>query len=214
MVFCLTTLRKLFEDEALVYVVLNGVSSWFKVSQCLWYTATQIRGMIALSDHYGTLKDFFVNFLGVKTLNLQMVFDKLKEQGAGQSSIKEVKKTIWALNSLLQSEKRHPSPKAILESSVFPVRYPDGNVELRTSATAFAIADRKHLYDPFSNQAKFLDFSTNDILRLEHFLKWAGLENRYLSRSVKEISTLRGDPDKPISHPDRDVSPKAHGLLR
>ena len=212
--FRLTILRKAFEDEALVYVVLNGASGWFKVSQCLWSTATQIRGMVALNDHYDTLKDFFVNFLGVKTLNLQMVFDKLKEQGAGQSSIEEVRKTIWILNSLLQSEKKHPSPKEILESSVFPVRYPDSSVELRTSATAFAIADRKHLYDSFSNQAKFLDFSTNDVLRLEHFFRWAGLENRYLSRSVKEISTLRGDQDRPISHPDRDVSRKAHGLLR
>lgn len=212
--FRLTTLRKAFEDEALVYVVLNGASGWFKVSQCLWSTATQIRGMIALNNHYDTLKDFFVNFLGVKTLDLQMVFDKLKEQGAGQSSIEEVKGTIWVLNSLLQSEKKHPSPKAILESSIFPIRYPDGSVGLRTSATAFAIADRKHLYDLFSNQAKFLDFSMNDIPRLECFLKWAGLENRYLSRSVKEISTLRGGLDKPISHPDRDVSRKAHGLLR
>ena len=170
--------------------------------------------MIALNDHYDTLKDFFVNFLGVKTLNLQMVFDKLKEQGAGQSSIEEVRKTIFLLNSLLQSEKKHPSPKAILESSVFPVRYPDGSVELRTSVTAFAIADRKHLYDLFSNQAKFLDFSMNDIPGLEPFLKWTGLENRYLSRSVKEISTLRGDSERPISHRDRDVSRKAHGLLR
>ncbi|OCL02139.1 hypothetical protein AOQ84DRAFT_424260 [Glonium stellatum] len=206
--------KKSFEDEALIYVVTNGVGHWFKVSQCLWSTATQIRGMTALNDHYGALKDLFVDFLGVRTLNLQMVFDKLKEQGAGQSSVEEVKKTIWLLNSLLQSERRHPSPKPILESRVFPVRHPGGSVRLLASAAAFVIADRKHLHDLFSGEAKFLDFSTNDIPRLEPFFKWAGLESRYLSCSVREISTLCGDPDRPISHPDRDISRKAHGLLR
>jgi hypothetical protein len=155
-----------------------------------------------------------VNFLGVGTLTLQMVFDKLKEQGAGQSSVEEVKESISVLNSFLQSEKKPPSPKRLLERRVFPVRYPNGGVELCTSETAFSIADRKHLQDLFSNMAKFLDFGTNDVPPLEPFFKWAGLENRYLSRSVKEISTLCGAPDRAISNPDRDIRRRAHGLLR
>ncbi|THC92937.1 hypothetical protein EYZ11_007580 [Aspergillus tanneri] len=40
-----------------------------------------------------------------------------------------------------------------------------------SSAVSFAIGDRKHLLDLFSGKAKFLDFSLNNILRLEPFLR-------------------------------------------
>ena len=213
----LTAPRNAFKDEALVYLCINGISSWVKASQCIFWrtTAAKIDRKIALSDnHYYTLEDFFVGFLGIQTLNLQMVFDKLKEQGAGQSSVEEVKETIWMLNSFLRIETEHPSPEPIIESRIFPVRNPNGEVELATSAMAFTIPDRKRLYDLFSNEAKFFDFSLNDISRLEPFLKWAGLENRYLSCSIKEISTLCGDSERRISDPDRDIGQKSHGLLR
>jgi hypothetical protein len=213
----LTTPRKAFKDKALIYVVINGNSSWVHISQCLWSTATHIPDKIALNDQYrdsAAQEDFFVDFLGVPTLTLQMVIDKLKGQGAGQLPVEEIKQTIWVLNSILQSEIEHPSPEPILESRIFPVRDPNGHVELCTSAAAFAIADRKPLHDLFSNKAKFFDFNLNDVSRLEPFLKWAGLENRYLSCSVKEISTLCGDSNRRMSNPNRDISRKSHGLLR
>jgi hypothetical protein len=210
----LTTPRNTFRDVALIYVVKDGINHWVKVSQCLWSTVTQIPDKFALYDHYSTLEDFFVDFLGVQTLNLQMVFDKLKGQGTGQSSVEDVKETIWALNSFLRSEAEHPNPESILESRIFPVRNPNGHVELCMSMTAFAVADRKPLHDLFSNKAKIFDFNLNDVSRLEPFLKWAGLENRYLSCSVKEISTLCGDSNRRMSNPDRDISRKSHGLLR
>jgi hypothetical protein len=207
----LTAPRNAFKDKALVYVA-DG--SWIKVSQCIWSTATEIDGMTALNNRYSTLKDFFVDFLGVQTLTLKMVFDKLKGQGAGQSSVGEIKKTIRTLNSFLESETKPPNPKPILESRIFPVRNPNGGIELCTSEAAFAIVDRKHLHNIFSKEAKFLDFGLNEILELEPFLKWAGLEDRYLSCSVKEISTLCSDSNRQISNLHRDISRKSHGLLR
>jgi hypothetical protein len=210
----LTAPRNAFKDKELIYVVTNGISSWVKVSECIWSTATKIDGRTAINDCYSTLKDFFVDFLGVQTLSLKMVFDKLKGQGAGQSSVGEIKKTIWTLNSFLQSETEHPSPEPILESRIFPVKDPNGKIELYTSGAAFAIADRMHLSVSFSKKAKFLDFNLNDTLRLEAFIKWVGLEDRYLSRSVKEISMLCGDISRRISNRDRDISRKSHGLLR
>lgn len=210
----LTTSRKAFEDEALIYIPRNGRSGWFKVSHCLWSNATQIRGMVCLNDHYELLEDFFVGFLGARTLNLQMVLDELIEQGRRQSSVEEIKQNIEVLNSFLKSDKGPPSPSGILDSQVFPVRYPAGSVNLRTSTTDFAIADRKHLRSLFSSKAKILDFDINDIPRLEPFFKWTGLDSRYLSSSVKEISTLCGNFDRLVSDPDRDIRRKAHGLLR
>jgi hypothetical protein len=143
-----------------------------------------------------------------------MVLDKLITQGSQPTPVDEVKKTLRLLNSYLESTEDLPSPKQLLKRKVFPVRYPNGIVELCSSTVNFAIADRKHLLDLFSTEAKFLDFDINEIANIEPFLRWTGLENRYLSCSVKEISTLHGDSHRSLTSADRNISRKAYGLLR
>lgn len=170
--------------------------------------------MVAVNNDYADLSDFFIEFLGVQTLTAKMMVDKLQEQGQEASPVSEVKETIWELNTLLHAEKEPPNPDGVRSSKVLPVKYPNGGVELCTSETAVAIADRKHLFKLFSGNCKLLDFEVNDIPRLEPFLMWARLEDRYLSSSVQETSTLCGGPDRPLSSSDRNIARKAHGLLR
>lgn len=191
----------------------NGQHGWYKVSECLWASATAIRGKITLNDHFEDLKDFFVAFLGVAELDFAMVLDKLVES-TGQASVAEIKDTLWVFNSLLLGQNPLQSPEQILESRIFPVRYPNGQVELRTSRIDFGIVDRQRFGNAFSNQAKLLDFSLDEVRRLKPFFQWAGLENRYLSSVVKEISRLQGGDPTPISTQDRDVSRRARSLFR
>ncbi|EAW19928.1 uncharacterized protein NFIA_095480 [Aspergillus fischeri NRRL 181] len=207
-------IRDHFEEEQLIYYESDDEKTWYRPSECLWSTMTDIKGMIALNDAYEALDEFFTELIGVRTLTLQMVHDKLVEQGSGKLSAEEVKQTIWLLNSYMQNENDLPSPSQVLRSKVFPVRYPTGSVELCSSAVDFAIADRKHLLDYFSNKAKFLDFDVNEIARLEPFLQWTGLDRRYLSSLIKEISTVRGDSYKSLTSSDRNIARKAYGLLR
>ncbi|RDK42854.1 hypothetical protein M752DRAFT_275955 [Aspergillus phoenicis ATCC 13157] len=204
--------RKRFVEDSLIYVAPN----WYTTPECLWSTATSIPGRTALNDHYQNLKEFFVNLLGVQTLTLEMVVEKVRDQGrTGSSSVDEVKSTIWTLNSLLQSEQASiVPPNQVLDSAVFPVRFPQGGVQLQTSASTFAIADRKHLLSHFSPKAKLLDFEVDEVPRLEPFLQWTGLKGRYLSSCVKEITMVGGDDARPLSNPCRDICRKAHGLLR
>ncbi|KAL5334193.1 hypothetical protein BJX70DRAFT_378796 [Aspergillus crustosus] len=207
--------RELFETEGLIYdEPPDGEARWYKPSECLWSSPTEIKGMLTLDNNYEDLSGFFIELLSVRTLSLQMVHDKLVEQGRGQASIDEVKETIWLLNSYLQRESDLPSPQQILEAKVFPVKYPTGGTQLSSDAAHFAIADRKHSSDLFVGKVKALDFSTNEIARLEPFLSWAGQEKRYLSNSVKEISTVHGDSYQSLTSPSRNISQKAHGLLR
>lgn len=100
--------------------------------------------MVSLSGLYEDLQNFFVEFLGVRTLTLQMVHNKLIEQAAGKAPIREVKETIWLFNSYLQDddEETLPSPKQLLKSKIFPVKYPNGTVTLCSSTEDFAIQDR------------------------------------------------------------------------
>jgi hypothetical protein len=224
----LTFLRHNFHDYKLIYYVAAdevNPQCWYSPDDCLWSTTTGIEGGRNISHLYEDLDEdmraFFVYFLGVSTSTLGIVVEKLAEQGEdGNSSIEEIKETIWQVNALLRSETNPPSPSQVLEAKVFPIRYPSNNdndslVELCSVTTDFTIVDRGYPLDLFSDKVKRLDFSVNDILRLELFFRWTGLENRYLSLSVGERTGLDDDDSgKRLLNPDRNIALKAHGLLR
>ncbi|KAF5718969.1 hypothetical protein FGLOB1_1383 [Fusarium globosum] len=211
-----TKLKKTFVEEPLIYFNVGNVSRWYTVGECLWSSATQIRGRVALNDLYPDLEDFFISFLGVQELTLDMAYDELKEMGSREPppSVAAVKETIWALNSLLDTTTDSPDEEPIFRGSVFPVRYPNKSVKLQSGRTQFAIADRKALGDIFAPQAKMLDFTLDEVRRLRPFLSWLDLEKRYLSTSVREISTVAGGRMDELQYPDREIRQKAAGLFR
>ena len=203
-------------EEKLIYFNAGNISRWYAVSECLWSSATQIRGRVALNDLYPSLDDFFVGFLGVQELTLDMAYDELKEMGARIPSppIAAVKETIWALNSLLASTEHLPDEGPVFRGVVFPVKYPNGSVKLQSGYTQFAIADRKTLGDIFGPQAKTLDFTLDEVRRLRPFLSGLNLESRYLSTSVREISTVAGGSMDKLQSPGREIDKRAEGLYR
>jgi hypothetical protein len=169
--------------------------------------------MVTLNDHYDELRDFFVDTLGVKTLTLRMVYDELCNVSP-QRSVDEIKNIIWSLNALLQTESDRLDPEPLRKAHIFPVRHPDGSVILLSADTEFAIVDRDHLAARFRDRIKLLDYTLEEVRRLKPFLQWANLEQRYLSASVKEITSFQGGPTRPISMPNRNLNRKAHALLR
>ncbi|KAF4452438.1 hypothetical protein F53441_4718 [Fusarium austroafricanum] len=211
-----TKLRKTFIEEPLIYFNTGNVSRWYTIGECLWSSATQIRGRVALNDLYPDMEDFFVSFLGVQELTLHMAYDELKEMGSRvpPPSVAAVKETIWALNSLLVSTGGLPDEEPILLGAVFPVKYPNRSVKLQSGRTQFAIADRKALGDIFAPQAKMLDFTLDEVRRLRPFLSWLDMESRYLSTSVREISTVAGGRMDKLRYPSREIAQKADGLYR
>lgn len=90
--------REYIEDFELVYhPEVNGANPkcWYPPSECLWSTTTEIKGMRNISNLYEELFAFFVDLLGVPTLTLEMVVDKLAELGKDQgASVDEIKNTI------------------------------------------------------------------------------------------------------------------------
>lgn len=170
--------------------------------------------MVALNDEYEGLYELFVDIIGVRTLTLEMVIKKLVDQGSTSASVKEIKETICLLNNYLQTDEDVPDSQPIQDAKVFPVRDLNGQVVLRSYDDAFSIADRNHLYNWFAGKANFLDFCVNDIHRLEPFLDWVELERRYLSVSVKEISTLGNGAHQSLVSKDRNIALRAYGLLR
>ncbi|OJJ45929.1 hypothetical protein ASPZODRAFT_546868 [Penicilliopsis zonata CBS 506.65] len=68
-------IRKRFSDSPLVYVDTR----WYTISQCLWSTRISILGKAVLEESLYSLKSFFVDFLHVESLTLQMLVDRLRD---------------------------------------------------------------------------------------------------------------------------------------
>jgi hypothetical protein len=185
------------------------------VSQCVWSSAARLRGRVSLNENYKDLEDLFVGFLGVKPVDLLMAIDELKEAGNRQpTSVSEVKESIWTVNSLLSTVSTLPNSRATTRSSVFPVRQANGVVTCRSSTTNFFVIDREPLKRSFEGRVKFLDFTLEETVGLSPFLKWTQLEDRYLSRCVKEITSFHSGDAILLSNPDRQIKNRAYALLR
>jgi hypothetical protein len=156
-----------------------------------------------------------VGFLSVKPVDLSMAIDELKEAGNQQLiSELEVKESIWTVNSLLSTELSLPNLRAITKSKVFPVRQANRDLTFQSSITNFFVINREPLKQSFKGMVKFLDFTLEEVVELRPFLKWTQLEDRYLSRCVKEITSFYSGEAMLIPNPDWQIKNRAYALLR
>ncbi|KAK4209476.1 hypothetical protein QBC37DRAFT_391255 [Rhypophila decipiens] len=212
-------LRKSFEEHEMIFVPKNGQPSWHKSVDCLWSSTADIRGKVVLNDHYEDLRDFFIDKIGVQTLTLEMIYDELIQVHHHERTVDDIKNVIWSFNSLLQTEpaERHQlDPHPLLAARVFAVKYPEGGKRLVSAAeTEFAIIDRDSMAARFEDKIKLLDYTLAEVRQLKPFLEWANLEHRYLSRSVKDITSVSsGALSRNVSASKRDVKRRAYALLR
>ncbi|KXH68846.1 hypothetical protein CSAL01_00114 [Colletotrichum salicis] len=210
-------IRTSFESEGLIFVPSDDGTSWHKTSECVWSSATKLRGRVSLTDDYEDLEVFFVDRLGVKPVDLSMAIDELKDAASGGSAgLTEIKESIWIVNSLLSSVSTPPSPKTLLKSPIFPIKRPDWQVEAGSVATEFCIIDREPLEFLFKDKVKLLDFTLKEIARLRPFIEWMQLQDRYISSCVKEITSFHGGTSTSTAtlNPHRQIRNRAHALLR
>ena len=199
-----------------MYVEREGSSAWYPQSACLWSSATSIDGKVAINDLFPKLKPLFKEVLGVPDMTLAMVYRSLLGAASSNASVQRVKELLLTFNSLLPGEPKPPNPRRLLQSRIFPVKLSgDGNTTaLCSREMEFFIVDRDDLFAAFGDHVRCLDLSLNEVCRMRPFISWAGLESRYLSRCVKEVSKVHGGVEWPIRDSKRDMRRKAHGLLR
>ena len=224
MIFCFVlptnknTCRDEFEKGALIYIPTDSGDDWVKPSQCIWASETTIQGKTVLDIHYDDLFELFVECLGVNTLNLQIVYDDLLKLASSPSvSVEDVKRQIWVFNGFLETSgfpAANIDAHRIRNSRIFPTRYPNGEVELSSYVDDCAIVDRMHLGQYFRGQMKTLDFSLNEVNGLGTFFSWVGLESKYMSKLVKEISVIDSTGALPVPLANCGIRSKAHALCR
>lgn len=170
--------------------------------------------MVTLNEHYEELKDFFVTTLGVRTLTLQMVYDELTNPHSVKTA-DSVKSGIWSFSALIRTTVCSGLDKdKLTQSKIFPVVLPDGTVSVQSAQSAFAINDREYLAAQFRNKIKLLHYSMEEVRQLTNFFQWAGLTDRYLSASVKEITSISDGMKWPVRSKNRDLKKKVYALLR
>ncbi|RYP77160.1 hypothetical protein DL770_007110 [Monosporascus sp. CRB-9-2] len=204
--------KNAFEVEALI-LAPSGEVTWCRPSQCLWSRPTAIRGRVNLSTEYNaSFEEFFVDILGVRRLEASIVYSELLALSAEEATVTHVKSLLWILNSQLEMEPLDCPPQNLLRRPILPVRGVDGRVSLQPEDAEFAIVDRKRLGEIFHDDIPFLDFTINEICQLKPLLMWASLEDRYLSRLVRETSALESRGTFSISEPRQDIRRKARGI--
>ncbi|KAK8075975.1 hypothetical protein PG994_003247 [Apiospora phragmitis] len=175
-------LRKDFTKEAIIHVP-DTVDEWHTVSGCVWSSPTPITGKARLSHIYPNHAEFFMHFLGVPVLMLDMLYKDLMVKGSsGNSNAAEMKQTLLHFSALLAKKKDHAlDPRLILDSNVFPVRIPGGQTQLCSASADFAIVDRKAFGTAFQDKAQLLDFTFEKTHELRSFFEWVDMGNRRLS---------------------------------
>lgn len=207
--------RNEFESKDLVYVERRGSSDWHSPSQCLWSSATSINGKVAINDHYAEFEHLFRKILNVPSLNLTMVYKELLGAPSSGATTKRIKDLLLNFSSLLPAESNPPAPGRLRQRLIFPIKAPgERSTTTCTAETEFFINDREDLFAAFGDRVRCFDFSLKDACRLRPLIIWAGLESRYLSRCVEEVSKVRGGMQWPTQDSNRNVKNKAYSLLR
>ncbi|KAF5002364.1 hypothetical protein FGRMN_375 [Fusarium graminum] len=216
--FDITLIRSAFKKREYIFLPGNE-SPWHRLADCVWGRQLQGAELKNPGLFYPELESFFVDFLGLPTLDIGVVYSDLINLGNNitlnftGSREENAKKLLVKLNDDIVEYGKFLDKEKLLQSNIFPVAQTDGHVRLCSMSSDFYIADRQYLHDSFHNKTDLLDLEPAVIWALEPFFLWAGLKGRYLSNVVTEASEIEGkavDTElSPFMHPSRVM-----GLLR
>ncbi|QYS99675.1 hypothetical protein H0G86_006795 [Trichoderma simmonsii] len=209
-------IKKTFAETALIYT--NSDNCWNKVSQCLWSSATPVLSKKILESDYKGMKSFFVEVLGVDTLNLRLIYNELSKLGESKPTVELVKEQLLAFKAHLHTASNYKDvkPDGMKKFKIFPVREPGTQqyIQFCDGNTEFAVADTVPLGDNFRQKIRTLGFTFDELHSLGPVIKWLGFETRYLSRLVIETSKVEDD-DRVLNQAlSRKIELKAHALCR
>ncbi|KAF4439394.1 hypothetical protein FACUT_4149 [Fusarium acutatum] len=181
----LSEMRIAFDECGVILVKRDALSIWLSASECFWSEAETTQLNSSLKGCYPDLKAFFLEKLGINV----SAYDKLLDSS---TSLRDTQRNLLSLMDETNGMVPEFPAQPILKAKVFPVSHPfrigqpfkPG--ELCSVDTEFAIGDRERLKSLLRFDIKMLDFNLIEVRRLQPLFKWLSIEDRYLSRCVKE----------------------------
>ena len=203
-------LRSSFEDAALVYD--PNMNAWVPSSQCVWVeTNVKIPGKFSIADIYPLKKTFFTAVLKVSEPTVEMYVDSLVAEAKEKASATHIKETM-ALICRLGVGKTDLS--SLVETKVLPIQLANG---VRSFASAssddeFAVMENVIHRSAFKGKVVTLDFSLEELRDCRPLLLAMGLQSRFSSNLVKEITNVKeGSDDHEMT---RNLRSKSRAIIR
>ena len=186
-------LRSSFEESALIYVPKKN--AWFPPTQCVWVdTSVQIPGKSSIADAYPLKKTFFTTVLKVSEPTVDMYVASLVNGADGKASAAQIKETMRLICDLGLGE---TDPSSLDEAKILPIKLANGSRSFAAVSSAdgsmdFAIIERTTHSDAFRGKISELDFSIEEIRDTRPLLRAIGLDDRFSSKRVKEVTDVSG----------------------
>lgn len=186
-------LRSTFEDSALVFIPKED--AWCPPSQCVWVESNiKIPGKASIAEAYPSLATFFTKVLDISKPTVEMYVDSMKAEAKGKPSAARIKETMRLICSLGVGENDFSS---LIEAKVLPVKLANGaggfsSASFKADCVDFAIVENTVHRDAFKGRIVVLDFSLEEIRDTRPLLLAMGLEARFSSKLVKEVTDVRG----------------------
>ncbi len=204
-----------FEDSALVYIPKEN--AWCPPSQCVWVeSSVKIPGRASLADAYPLKKTFFTAVRKISEPTVEMYVDSLKAEAKGKASAAQIKETMALICGLSVGE---TDLSSLVEAKVLPVKLANGVGSFASASSRksfffvdFAIVENTIHWDAFKGKIVVLDFSLEEIRDTRPLLLAMGLEERFSSKLVKEVTDVReGSQDHEMT---KNLRIKSQAIVR
>lgn len=186
-------LRSFFEFSALVYIPEKN--AWRPPSLCVWVeSSVKIPWKASIADAYPLKKTFFTTVLKISAPTVEMYIDSLKAKAKEKASAAQLKETMALICGLGVGE---TDLSSLVEAKVLPVKLANGvgsfaSASPKDNSVDFAIMENIIHWDAFKGKIVVLDFSLEEIRDTRPLLLAMGLEGRFSSKLVKEVTDVRG----------------------
>ncbi|KAF2808268.1 uncharacterized protein BDZ99DRAFT_50741 [Mytilinidion resinicola] len=200
-------IKSMFDENKLIYN--PGSQSWCGPSSCIWAEDTiQLPGKFSLATTYKKQKSFFLSILDVTKPNLEMHILALMQKAVvpDKRSIMQEMLNICAFDVTPQAVEKLSDCKCL------PVKLPSGEIQWLHRSGTFAIVDRRDYGQIFTGRIKVLDFSLEEVHSLRPLLFTLGLGGQYLSKAVREETTVEGGSID--EHLTEDLRRKSYAICR
>ena len=184
--------RNAFGRGRLIHVGSAAPDHWIGMNGCRWTKPEYLREIIALSDVYPSLHQLFHFKLGLRNatgLDVAQELGRLSGDLARYDEIKEL--LLWLGSYVDRPEWNGQIPQILGNKTILPVK--QVKIDLRApDALDWFIADTEKMERSFKGKVALLDFSVDEISKLQKLLEKLLVQRRALSLSCRERYDLHG----------------------
>ena len=180
----------------MVLITSGNQSRWVNLSSCRWDTVAGLQ-LHGLSAHFPRLRNLFKDILNVRNADAVDIVNELARAKDADDPVAKAQRLLIALSDQLSL---NPTERAAVQRikkeamKVFPIMDADSSVRLRcTSDGDWFVPDRQRLHESFKSKVGFLHLEGGTTRTVTTLVERLGLEDRLLTKHVREETQAGGD---------------------